>query len=257
MNDSPSVTTQGNVAGRQAGAHSGGDARTDLFPGANAAAAAGGGSRRPPSDPSPAGRFEEAVPRGGAHVEGAGRDTSFPSAAPHAGALLRILRHCSAEKPVTQLDAGIALGFSGGKESVRRSVQHLREDLTAAGHIVCADGRGMWLAETEKEIDSYYRWLLTKSHSTLRTAAFVKRVSLRRLIRDLYESLREDAEEGPPAPRQPEMRVRRVEAAPRADMPKCSYCEKPFEGPRGRAHLTLYCSATCRWRAANDRKAAS
>lgn len=204
------------------------------FPGGEAATNADGGRQRTGPRPCP---------------------PSATAASPND--LLRILRACSADKPITQLDAGVALGFTGGKETIRRHVQHLREDLTRQGHVICADGRGMWIAETEKEIDRYYARLLAMSHSTLRTAALVKRVSLRRLIRDLYESLREQGEVVPATPPQPEKRVRRVESGPGADSPKCAYCDERFESPRGREHMTLYCSAACRYRAANERRAAS
>jgi len=110
--------------------------------------------------------------RVGGMVDGSSATHSLPaSLSDDAAELFKILSMASADRPVTQERAGKLMGFAGGRDNIRRRIQHLRDEINASNDrlVVSSWGKpaGMWIAATEQEEDEYIGRVLKRAFSTV------------------------------------------------------------------------------------------
>jgi hypothetical protein len=79
--------------------------------------------------------------------------------------------YATAAAPITQLHAGQLLGLRGADDTIRRKVQHLRDQINDSGRaFVCSSWGsppGMWLAEGVEQIDVYIAGVLARAYATI------------------------------------------------------------------------------------------
>lgn len=211
------------------------------IPGANAQVGEGRCSPRLSS----AAASRESVPGGeacGSKVEdGSLTQQPLPAAlSDDAETLLDILSAASKAKPVTQERAGKLLGFTGGRETIRRRVQHLRDEIIEAnGRVICANWGsppGMYLPESEHDEDEYIGRVLSRAYTTIGQFRWLERTRRLRIAEEVQGILGLGGE----VDRQP---LRVVDRS-------CPMCGGPVEGKRTDS---IYCSADCRYQAARKR----
>ena len=163
-------------------------------------------------------------------------------------ALLAILtHHRGRDNPITQEAAGRAMGFTGGPDTVRRRVQKVRESLMQQGHFICASSRhpaGMWLPQSDEEIDEYYAQVKARALASLRTAAAADRLRARRALEEIQQELGF----GPEEIGGENTDYTRVER-------QCRECGESFLPNPSKGAVQFYCSRHCRYTAANRRRA--
>lgn len=74
-----------------------------------------------------------------------------------ATAMLRLLEHWFDNRPLCAIDIADKLNLSPNRkrEIRRRDVRFLATELRNAGHRVCANGDGYWLARSQSEYEEY------------------------------------------------------------------------------------------------------
>lgn len=170
-------------------------------------------------------------------------NTSSPASAPltHlAAGLLSFLRvEASSKHPVTQLDAGVALGITGADDTIRRKVQHLRDEINDHGDVFIVSSwgypAGMWVAENDEQIDEYIKAVLSRSYSTVGQFKGLDKARRQRIVEEIQGVLRlqVDDEEDSAADKS-------VHASSTVS---CAWCEEPFQRSRD---WQRFCSEECR-----------
>ena len=157
--------------------------------------------------------------------------------------LLAVLRRASAYTPIPQLVAGRKIGLTGKPETVRRRVQHLRDEITAkTGQVVCSTWAcppGMWLPGSAKEEDAYIGRVLARAYTTIGQFRGLEREKRLRIAEEIQGLLNLESE------------TIGTQHTPLRVAGKC--CPQCGIANPMRRSDQIYCSAECRYDTARKR----
>lgn len=142
-----------------------------------------------------------------------------------------------------------------------RLLQDILKDLTEIhGKPIAASCRppyGVFVVTEPEQAEDYVAQLKARALSCLRRVSALEHISLRASMRNLFVQASQDGPSESQTKSPVPTRVNRVQSGTVNRSLVCEYCGQWFLAAPGYKHLTSYCSAECRYRAANERKRAN